>query len=145
MQRPEPSSSICLTLCVWSSSTIPQGLKRPRLITFTTLFRTRGRTAAWYIKIFGATENARRNGGVPSALLTTPDKWISLDFSAGGAPRGGGGGGRGGRGGAPGGAPGTAAAPQHLRRLQHLQPLLRLQRLVPYPTRARSWTASRSK
>src|SRR5436190_23304944 len=28
---------------------------------------------AWYMKTFGATENARRNGGVPSALLTTPD------------------------------------------------------------------------
>ena len=32
---------------------------------------------AWYMKTFGATENARRNGGVPSALLTSPDKWIS--------------------------------------------------------------------
>src|SRR5204862_4053508 len=37
---------------------------------------------AWYVKTFGATENARRNGGVPSALLTTPDKWISVDFTA---------------------------------------------------------------
>src|SRR5205809_1038717 len=45
---------------------------------------------AWYVKTFGATENARRNGGVPSALLTTPDKWISLDFTAaGGRGRGG--------------------------------------------------------
>ena len=35
---------------------------------------------AWYMKTFGATENARRNGGVPSALLTAPDKWISVDF-----------------------------------------------------------------
>jgi len=52
---------------------------------------------AWYMKTFGATENSRRNGGVPSALLTTPDKWISIDFTAtggggrgAGAPRGGG-------------------------------------------------------
>ena len=64
---------------------------------------------AWYIKFFGATENGRRGGAVPSALLTPPDKWISLDFSpGGGAGRGGGGAGRGGRGG-PGGAPGAAA------------------------------------
>src|SRR5262245_253491 len=45
---------------------------------------------AWYVKTFGATENARRNGAVPSALFTTPDKWISVDFTAaggrGGAP-----------------------------------------------------------
>jgi predicted enzyme related to lactoylglutathione lyase len=39
---------------------------------------------AWYVKTFGATENARRNGAVPSALLTTPDKWISVDFTAAG-------------------------------------------------------------
>ena len=46
---------------------------------------------AWYMKTFGATENARRNGGVPSALLTTPEKWISVDFTAaGGRGRGGG-------------------------------------------------------
>jgi len=45
---------------------------------------------AWYIKTFGATEDARRNGAVPSALLTTPDKWISVDFTAaGGRGRGG--------------------------------------------------------
>ncbi len=45
---------------------------------------------AWYVKTFGATENARRNGGVPSALLTTPDRWISVDFTAaGGRGRGG--------------------------------------------------------
>jgi len=45
---------------------------------------------AWYVKTFGATENARRNGGVPSALFTTPDKWISVDFTAaGGRGRGG--------------------------------------------------------
>jgi predicted enzyme related to lactoylglutathione lyase len=45
---------------------------------------------AWYMKTFGATENSRRNGGVPSALLTAPDKWISLDFTAvGGRGRGG--------------------------------------------------------
>ena len=45
---------------------------------------------AWYVKTFGATENSRRNGGVPSALLTPPDKWISLDFTAaGGRGRGG--------------------------------------------------------
>jgi predicted enzyme related to lactoylglutathione lyase len=45
---------------------------------------------AWYMKTFGATENSRRNGGVPSALLTTPDKWISIDFTAaGGRGRGG--------------------------------------------------------
>src|SRR5687767_12569129 len=55
---------------------------------------------AWYIKTFGATENARRNGGVPSALLTPPEKWISIDFTAaGGGGRGAGGGGRGGAGG----------------------------------------------
>src|SRR6185503_284466 len=30
---------------------------------------------AWYMKTFGATENSRRNGGVPSALFTTPEKW----------------------------------------------------------------------
>jgi hypothetical protein len=67
---------------------------------------------AWYMKFFGATENSRRNGGVPSALLTPPDKWISLDFSAGGGA-GRGGAGRGGRGGpgAPAGAPGAAPAP----------------------------------
>ena len=39
---------------------------------------------AWYVKTFGATENARRNGAVPSALLTTTDRWISLDFTAAG-------------------------------------------------------------
>src|SRR5262245_7372471 len=39
---------------------------------------------AWYVKTFGATENARRNGAVPSALFTTPDKWISVDFTAAG-------------------------------------------------------------
>jgi predicted enzyme related to lactoylglutathione lyase len=39
---------------------------------------------AWYMKTFGATENARRNGGVPSALLTPPDRWISIDFTAAG-------------------------------------------------------------
>jgi predicted enzyme related to lactoylglutathione lyase len=45
---------------------------------------------AWYMKTFGASENARRNGGVPSALLTSPDKWISVDFTAaGGRGRGG--------------------------------------------------------
>jgi predicted enzyme related to lactoylglutathione lyase len=45
---------------------------------------------AWYMKTFGATENSRRNGGVPSALLTTPEKWISVDFTAaGGRGRGG--------------------------------------------------------
>jgi len=67
---------------------------------------------AWYMKTFGATENSRRNGAVPSALLTTPDKWISIDFTAaggggrgGGAPRGGGGAP------APGAAPAPAPAP----------------------------------
>src|SRR5215510_9612905 len=50
-----------------------------------------GMTArAWYVKTFGAAENARRNGAVPSALLTPTDKWISIDFTAaggrGGAP-----------------------------------------------------------
>jgi len=40
---------------------------------------------AWYVKTFGAAENARRNGAVPSALLTPPDKWISIDFTAAGA------------------------------------------------------------
>jgi hypothetical protein len=59
---------------------------------------------AWYMKTFGATENSRRNGGVPSALLTPPDKWISIDFTAAG-------GGRGGRGGAAGAAVPPAAAP----------------------------------
>lgn len=45
---------------------------------------------AWYVKTFGAAENARRNGAVPSALLTTPDHWISVDFTAaGGRGRGG--------------------------------------------------------
>ena len=38
----------------------------------------------WYVKTFGASENARRNGAVPSALFTTPDKWISVDFTAAG-------------------------------------------------------------
>jgi uncharacterized glyoxalase superfamily protein PhnB len=72
---------------------------------------------AWYVKTFGAAENSRRNGGVPSALLTAPDKWISIDFTAaGGGGRGGGGArgaGRGGPGGAPAGTPGGApgAAP----------------------------------
>ena len=45
---------------------------------------------AWYMKTFGASENARRNGGVPSALLTSPDKWISVDFTAAGGRRRGG-------------------------------------------------------
>jgi predicted enzyme related to lactoylglutathione lyase len=36
------------------------------------------------VKTFGASENARRNGAVPSALLTPPDKWISIDFTAAG-------------------------------------------------------------
>jgi len=43
---------------------------------------------AWYMKYFGAAENNRRNGAIPSALFTAPDKWISLDFTAQ-APRGG--------------------------------------------------------
>jgi hypothetical protein len=60
----------------------------------------------WYVKMFGATENGRRGGAVPSALFTTPDKWISVDFTA---PRGGGGRGAG-RGGAPAGAAGAAPA-----------------------------------
>jgi hypothetical protein len=38
----------------------------------------------WYVKTFGAAENSRRNGAVPSALLTAPDKWISIDFTAAG-------------------------------------------------------------
>jgi catechol 2,3-dioxygenase-like lactoylglutathione lyase family enzyme len=67
---------------------------------------TNGR--AWYVKTFGAAENSRRNGGVPSALLTPPEKWVSIDFTAAGG--GGRGGARGGRGGAPGGAPGGAGA-----------------------------------
>jgi predicted enzyme related to lactoylglutathione lyase len=46
---------------------------------------------AWYVKTFGASENARRNGAVPSALLTSPDKWISIDFTAAGGGRGRGG------------------------------------------------------
>src|SRR5215510_14544463 len=50
---------------------------------------------AWYVKTFGAVVNARRNGVVPSALFTAPEKWISVDFTAAG---GGGRGGRGGRG-----------------------------------------------
>lgn len=41
---------------------------------------------AWYVKEFGGTENARRNGAVPSALLTPPDKWISVDFTKSGNP-----------------------------------------------------------
>ena len=62
---------------------------------------------AWYVKTFGAAVNARRNGAVPSALFTAPEKWISVDFTAAG------GGGRGGRGGAPaaGAAPAPAPAP----------------------------------
>jgi hypothetical protein len=40
---------------------------------------------AWYMKHFGAAENSRRNGGVPSALLTPADKWISIDFTNAGA------------------------------------------------------------
>jgi len=54
---------------------------------------------AWYVKEFGAAVNSRRNGAVPSALFTSPDKWISVDFTAAG--------GRGGRGGA---APAAGAA-----------------------------------
>jgi len=72
---------------------------------------------AWYMKTFGATENSRRNGAVPSALLTTPDKWISIDFTAaggggrgGGAPRGGGGAPAAGAAPAPAPAPAPAAA-----------------------------------
>lgn len=50
-----------------------------------------GATArGWYAKMFGAAENGRRGGAVPSALFTPPDKWISVDFT----------GARGGRGGA---------------------------------------------
>jgi len=56
----------------------------------------------WYVKMFGATENGRRGGAVPSALFTTPDKWISVDFTA---PRGGGG-----RGAAAGAAPAAPPA-----------------------------------
>ncbi len=65
---------------------------------------------AWYMKTFGATENARRNGAVPSALLTTPDKWISIDFTAAGGGGRGAGAPRGAGGGAP-AAPGAAPAP----------------------------------
>jgi predicted enzyme related to lactoylglutathione lyase len=39
---------------------------------------------AWYVTTFGAAENSRRNGAVPSALFTPPDKWISVDFTAAG-------------------------------------------------------------
>src|SRR4030095_1719015 len=59
---------------------------------------------AWYVKEFGAAVNARRNGAVPSALFTSPEKWISVDFTFSGG-RGGGG-----RGGAPGAAPAPAPA-----------------------------------
>ena len=41
---------------------------------------------AWYIKEFGASANSRRNGALPSALLTTPEKWISIDFTRSGTP-----------------------------------------------------------
>jgi predicted enzyme related to lactoylglutathione lyase len=41
---------------------------------------------AWYVKTFGAAENSRRNGAVPSALFTAADKWISVDFTKNGAP-----------------------------------------------------------
>jgi len=41
---------------------------------------------AWYVANFGAAENARRNGAVPSALFTSPDKWISVDFTKSGSP-----------------------------------------------------------
>jgi predicted enzyme related to lactoylglutathione lyase len=41
---------------------------------------------AWYMATFGASENSRRNGAVPSALFTTPDKWISVDFTKSGNP-----------------------------------------------------------
>lgn len=41
---------------------------------------------AWYMKEFGAAENSRRNGAVPSALFTTPEKWISVDFTKNGTP-----------------------------------------------------------
>jgi hypothetical protein len=47
---------------------------------------TKGR--AWYVKEFGAAENSRRNGAVPSALLTPAEKWISVDFTAAGGGRG---------------------------------------------------------
>src|SRR4029453_17001678 len=105
------------------------------------------------MKTFGATENSRRNGGVPSALFTTPDKWISVDFTAAGG-RGGGGGARGGGGGAGGAPAGGAAAPGAPRvvprklpqppRLPRHPPRLRrlLLRQVRPLTRARSSTAS---
>ena len=84
----------------------------------------------------GATENSRRNGAVPSALLTTPDKWISIDFTvlvavdveeelheAEELPR--------------------SPAP---RRHQRQRPLLhRLLQRARFPTRARSWIGSRLK
>jgi predicted enzyme related to lactoylglutathione lyase len=41
---------------------------------------------AWYVKTFGASENSRRNGAVPSALFTPADKWISVDFTRSGTP-----------------------------------------------------------
>ena len=71
---------------------------------------------AWYMKTFGASENSRRNGGVPSALLTPPEKWISIDFTAtggarGGAPRGGGAPPAAGAAPAPAPAPAPAAGP----------------------------------
>ncbi len=65
----------------------PAGPENPALhhIHYFVANQQDGLTArAWYVKTFGATENARRNGGVPSALLTTPDKWISIDFTAAG-------------------------------------------------------------
>ena len=58
---------------------------------------------AWYVKEFGAAVNSRRNGAVPSALLTAPEKWISIDFTAAG--------GRGARGGAAPAAAAPAAGP----------------------------------
>ncbi|HEX5000300.1 MAG TPA: VOC family protein [Terriglobia bacterium] len=41
---------------------------------------------AWYVKTFGAAENSRRNGVIPVALLTSPEKWVSIDFTRSGSP-----------------------------------------------------------
>ena len=107
---------------------------------------------AWYVKTFGAAENSRRNGGVPSALLTAPDKWISIDFTAAGG---------GGRGGARRAwsrtrrswwrtgcdtwrCTGSSACSTSPQLLQQRQRRRRPQRVL-CPTRARSWIASRWK
>ncbi len=59
----------------------PEGPAAQHIHYFIPAMPTAQEGRAWYMKEFGAAENARRNGAVPSALFSPGDKWISIDFT----------------------------------------------------------------